>query len=87
METAKWAVPEMKRLKLRAAVHQARGTIENPRPALVEIEQNDGGYYLFCLDEAGQYLAHTWHETLDDAKAQAHLKLAVQDADWAPVNR
>jgi hypothetical protein len=86
----------MKRLKLRAAVqhrvigdakHQGRGPSETPIPALVEIEQDDGGYYLFYLDAAGHYLAHTWHETLDDAKAQAHSELAIEDTEWAPVTR
>ena len=86
----------MKHTKLRAAVrHSATGagnqhvsrTDEVRTPALVEIEQDDGGYYLFYLDGAGQYLAHTWYETIDDAKKHAHLELAVQDAEWAPVSR
>ncbi len=86
----------MKRLKLRAAVqhrvtgnaeHQGRGPGEVPAPALAEIEQDDGGYYLFYLDGAAQYLAHSWHETLEDAKAQAHLELMIADADWSPVSR
>ena len=56
-------------------------------PALVEIEQDDGGYYLFYLDGGGQYLAHTWYETLDDAKKHAQVELEVQDTEWAPVSR
>ena len=86
----------MKRLKLRAVVpHRVLGTAkqkgpgpgEIPIPELVEIEQDDGGYYLFYLDGTAQYLAHTWHETLEEAKAQAHLELMIADADWSPVDR
>jgi hypothetical protein len=85
----------MKRFKLRAAV-QARvtGNAEKNRrgmgdvhPALIEIEQDDGGYYLFYLDGGSQYLAHTWYETLDDAKKHAHVELEVQETEWAPVSR
>ena len=87
--------PEMKRLKLRAAVlervtgnaglhERATGEVH---PALVEIEQDDGGYYLFYLDGGGQYLAHTWYETLEDAKKHAHVDLAVQETEWASVSR
>ena len=85
----------MKRLKLRAAVlervtgnaglhERATGEVH---PALVEIEQDDGGYYLFYLDGGGQYLAHTWYETLEDAKKHAHVDLAVQETEWASVSR
>ena len=86
----------MKRTKLRAAVqhrvignanHRVRQTDEIHTPAVVEIEQDDGGYYLFYLDGAGQYLAHTWYESIDDAKKHAHLELAVQDTEWASVSR
>jgi len=77
----------MKRVKLRARVRgiaeHSRGTGEPGAPATVEIEQNDGGYYLFYLEGTGQYLAHTWHETLEDAKARAHRELAVEETDWA----
>ncbi len=85
----------MKRLKLRAPVQErVTGNAElhsrrmgDVHPALVEIEQDDGGYYLFLLDGGGQYLAHTWHETLDDAKKHAQVELEVQDTEWAPVSR
>jgi hypothetical protein len=81
----------MKHIKLRAAVRdrmtgsveRRRGTSEPGAPAAVEIEQNDGGYYLFYLDGTGQYLAHTCYETLEGAKATAHRELAVEETDWA----
>jgi hypothetical protein len=86
----------MKRLKLRAVVQhrvlgnakdQGSGPGEIPIPVVVEIEQDEGGYYLFYLNGAAEYLSHTWHETLEEAKAQAHLELAIAGADWAPVVR
>jgi hypothetical protein len=55
----------MKRLKLRAAVHErVTGNAElhsrrmgDVHPTLVEIEQDDGGYYLFYLDGWGSILS------------------------------
>jgi hypothetical protein len=86
----------MRRLRFRATLRpDAAGTSQKPErklpeaihPAAVEIEQDDGGYYLFCLDEAGRYLSHSSHETLDDAKAQAHLRFDISDTDWAAASR
>jgi hypothetical protein len=86
----------MRRLRFRATLRPGaagafqkseRKPTEATRPGVVEIEQDDGGYYLFCLDEAGQYLAHTSHQTLEDAKAEAHLKFDVSEADWAAASR
>jgi hypothetical protein len=80
-------IPLSKRLGLQAALRHRVKASEAQRqgtgaPAAVEIEQNDGGYYLFYLDGAGHYLAHGSHETLEDAKAKAHRELAVEEADW-----
>jgi len=82
----------MKRLKLRATltqppVKQAPEASERVRPSVLEIEQDDGGYYLFCLDEAGQFLAHSWHETLDDAKALAQRTFEIPERGWSSVSR
>ena len=86
----------MKRTKFRAAVHNRLAVStrqpavkagESYTPALIEIEQDDGGYYLFYLDVEGQYLAHTWHENLEDAKRHAQLELAIQSTEWIAVSR
>ena len=86
----------MKRLKLRATLPQpltgtpvlkAGEASERVRPSVLEIEQDDGGYYLFCLDDAGQFLAHSWHETLDDAKALAQRTFAIPERGWSSVSR
>ena len=58
-----------------------------PNPPSGRHQQDDGGYYLFYLDGGGQYLAHTWYETLEDAKKHAHVDLAVQETEWASVSR
>jgi hypothetical protein len=80
-------IPLSKRLGLQAALrHRVKASgkqgEETGAPAAVEIEQNDGGYYLFYLDSEGHYLAHSSHETLEDAKGQANRELAVEEADW-----
>ena len=39
-----------------------------PHPASVEIEEGDGGFYLFRLDSSGECISDTWHESLKRAK-------------------
>ena len=53
-----------------------------PDPSQVEIVVGDGGFFLFRLDDNGGCLADTWHETLDDAKAQAKFEYDIDDSDW-----
>jgi hypothetical protein len=35
------------------------------------VEAGDGNYFLFREDDAGDCLADTWHETIEDAKRTA----------------
>jgi hypothetical protein len=42
----------------------------------------DPGYSLLHLDQDGKTIWDTWHETLDDAMAQAAREFGVKSADW-----
>lgn len=52
-------------------------------PVSVEIHQTDGGFFLLHIDSAGDSIADTWHQSLDDAKAQAKFEYEIVDSDWS----
>jgi hypothetical protein len=54
-------------------------------PVAVRIVMEDDGFYLLRLDPEGQCLADTWHQSLEEAKAQARFEYEIDDADWSPV--
>lgn len=54
-------------------------------PVAAQIVMEDDGFYLLRLESEGQRLADTWHQSLEEAKAQAAFEYGIADADWAPV--
>jgi hypothetical protein len=59
------------------------GDYESPDPAELEISEDGDGFCLFGLDEGGKCAWDTWHETLEEAKAQADFDYEV--GDWTEV--
>jgi hypothetical protein len=56
-------------------VHKVAGVEMPPFRGLVIIEENLAGpYYLLYCDDEWNSLTDTWHETLEDAKAQAQFE-------------
>lgn len=55
-----------------------------PPPAWLEIQSGDGAYYLLRFDERGECLADTWHQTLEQAKAQYEFE--VGEEDWVGLD-
>ena len=55
---------------------------ELPTPASVEIQPADGAFFLLYLDGHGKCLTDTWHQTLEQAKAQARHEFSIGDDDW-----
>jgi hypothetical protein len=45
----------------------------------------DQGYYLLYLDENGDEVTDTYHETLESALAQAKWEFNVEVEDWEEV--
>lgn len=69
--------------KRRVAVMVGRGGIGAvPDPVALRVIPDGAGYSLMRLDASGASVAHTWHPTLDDAKAQAASEYGIADADW-----
>jgi hypothetical protein len=51
-------------------------------PVSVEIQPSDDAFFLLYLDEYGTCLTDTWHQTLEEAKAQARHELGIRESDW-----
>jgi hypothetical protein len=68
---------------VKAQLHQphvgAIGTI-----VAVEIvpEESSAAYLLIGIGDAGQSLTDTWHQTIEEAKAQAAFEYGVELSDW-----
>jgi hypothetical protein len=55
-----------------------------PDPVALRILADGAGYSMLRLDKAGTSIAHTWHPTLEEAKAEAARSFGVAAGDWAP---
>lgn len=61
---------------------EVRKDEEMPAPASVEIQPAEGAFSLLYLDEHGECLTDTWHQTLEQAKAQARHEFGIGEDDW-----
>jgi hypothetical protein len=63
------------------------GQEELPPPAILQIVQftNDPGFYLLYLDDSGQELTDTYHETREGALLQAQREFQVELDEWEAV--
>jgi hypothetical protein len=66
-------------------LHGAVSTDVTSQIAWVEIEASDGACSLFYFDANGTCLTDTWHETIQQAKAQARFEFEVEESDWKDV--
>ena len=58
------------------------GVAPLPDPVALRILADGAGYSMMRLDKAGTSIAHTWHSTLDEAKAEAARAFGVAAGDW-----
>jgi len=67
----------------------ARGVLDEgagfPRPEVVFIDDSESGWFLFQYTLAGQFGGDSWHESLEQAKAQAKYEHGAGLGDWIPV--
>ncbi|HKY21475.1 MAG TPA: hypothetical protein VJM31_09670 [Vicinamibacterales bacterium] len=56
-----------------------------PDPKTVEVVEEEGAVYLLRLDDRGECVADTWHDTVDAAKTQANFEYGIEDGDWENV--
>jgi len=60
------------------------GGVPAPRPHALAIARYDDahGVYLFACDQAWKTVTDTWHQSIDDAKAQAEFEHAGTVNTW-----
>ena len=58
------------------------GVAPLPDPVALRIIPDGAGYSMLRLDKADTSIAHTWHPTLEAAKAEAATAFGVADDDW-----
>jgi len=63
------------------------GVAPLPDPVALRIIKDGAGYSMLRLDKAGTSIAHTWHATLEDAKAEAAKAFGVAEAEWVAEDR
>ena len=58
--------------------------VELPPAAVLTIAryENETGYYLLYFDDNDQEMTDTYHDTLDDALAQAEFEYGVRPDEW-----
>lgn len=61
------------------------GGVEAQRPAGLAVCGDGEAYYLFGCDAGWEPVTDTWHETLDDALAQAEFEHAGTSGTWVRV--
>jgi hypothetical protein len=77
-------------MRLRATVRRVTGKTRHllgalplPHPKIVELVlEEDGAIFLLRLDDEGQCISDTWHETVEAAKAQAKFEYEIEEGDW-----
>src|SRR5438105_14049384 len=69
-------------------VHSVDGRVAGPAAGLAICQAADGrGFYLFYCDSAWDEFTDTWHQSIDDAKAQAEFEYAGVSAHWRSEER
>ena len=63
------------------------GGSDMPPPAALRISVygDEPGFFLLYLDERGNEVTDTWHQSLDDALHQAHFEFQVEPSEWRVV--
>jgi hypothetical protein len=59
-----------------------QGIAPLPDPVALRLIPDGAGYALLRLDKASTSIAHTWHPTLEEARAAAATAYGVADDDW-----
>jgi hypothetical protein len=64
------------------------GTAQVPPAAMLNIVKypDDEGFYLLHIDEDGNEIADTYHDSLEAAKQQANWEYSVRVEEWKPKN-
>lgn len=67
-------------------IHGAESVDVTSQVAWLEIEPADSGCQLLYFSAHGDCFADTWHERVEDAKAQAQFEFAIDEHDWSDLS-
>ncbi len=64
------------------------GAVLLPSPTELRIVKypEDAGFYLLHFDAEGAELTDTYHDTLEDAQAQAEWEFQIAPAEWEVIS-
>lgn len=65
--------------------HSTEGSVavaQKLASAWVEIVKDEAGVSLFRYCSEGNYIADTWHETVEEAKRQAEREFGIHEENW-----
>lgn len=69
--------------KSRVSLMVGRGGVAPlPDPVALRIISDGAGYAMLRLDRADTSIAHTWHPSLEAAKAEAARSFGVAEDEW-----
>ncbi|WP_146575013.1 hypothetical protein [Botrimarina hoheduenensis] len=78
-----WAMVNQDIVPTGNTTHRVGGEVAGPCAGLAICSyDNDRGFYLFYCDERWEPATDTWHQTLDDAKAQAAFEYSGIEDHW-----
>jgi hypothetical protein len=64
-------------------VHRVSGRVIGSAAGLAICQSTDGrGFYLFYCDSAWEEITDTWHQSIDDARAQAEFEYEGISSHW-----
>lgn len=84
----------LRRIKLKSA-HKPTGKTQHfhgdkPLPAPTELRivqfSSDPGCYLFYCDESGIEMTDTYHDSVQEAMAQAEFEFGIAADEWSEVD-
>ncbi|WP_147449016.1 hypothetical protein [Corallococcus terminator] len=70
-------------MKITAPVDRFKNQTKGAEVASLEINQEEGAFYLIRLSAQGQYIADTWHPSIEEAMRQAKHEFSVDPGDWS----
>lgn len=64
------------------------GSEELPQPVMLKVVKyiDDEGYYLFYCDASGEEFTDTYHESIEEALAQAEWEFGVKPDEWESLD-
>jgi len=56
-----------------------------PDARWLEIEEGDGGFFLYHYNDSGICISDTWHLSIDAAMKQAEFEFQIKKTDWKMI--